>query len=527
MLDILVKNGIVIDGTGEPAFRADVGVVKDRIALVAKNIEQQATRTIDARGLHVAPGFIDPHAHSDLSLLVDPRAESKVRQGVTTEIVGNCGFSPAPLLNAAIDEMQTKTRSLGLDLTWKSMGEYLDRLRTPGTALNVVALIGHNTVRGSVLGYDDIQPEPAQQARMEQVVAEAMTQGARGLSTGLYYPPGYYAHTKEVIGLARVVARYGGIYATHIRNESDRLLEAVTEAIEIGQHAGVQVEIAHLKLLGYRNWTGIDRLVSMLESAQAHGVRLGCDQYPYPAGSSWLASILPYWAQAGGSRTVAERLRDPATRAQLEKDWKANRNEWEDRSGIRDWTDVIICNCQGRPEVLGKNIAEIAGSEGKAPLETVVDLIVTSGGSVSCVWFDQSEDNVRALMRHPMVAVGSDGSSLSPHGVLGRSRPHPRSYGTFPRVLGRYVREEKVLSLEEAVTKMTQLTAQRFGLSGRGTVQEGNWADLVLFDAQTVADKATFAQPHCYPVGIPYVIVNGSIVIDRGQHTGELAGQVL
>jgi N-acyl-D-amino-acid deacylase len=280
-------------------------------------------------------------------------------------------------------------------------------------------------------------------------------------------------------------------------------------------------------LAGYRNWDGIGQLVATLEEAQARGVRLLCDQYPYNASNSWLACLLPYWAQAGGARAVGERLSDPKVRAHLRRDWEENRADWEDRGGMREWSDVLVSDCAPRPEVLGKSIAEIAEAEGKDPLEVAFDLIEISEGQVGCVWFDQLENNVQALMRHPAVVVGSDGSALAPHGVLGQRRPHPRSYGTFPRVLGHYVREEKVLSLEEAVKKMTSLTAEHFGLTDRGAVREGAWADIVLFDAQTVADRATFTDPHQYPAGIPYVVVNGVAVIDQGQHTGALPGQVL
>ena len=482
---------------------------------------------IDATGLHLAPGFIDPHTHSDLTLLVNPQAESKIRQGVTTEVIGNCGGSPAPLLGAALEEARAEAKSLGLDVTWVSMAEYLERLRKPGIAVNVVPLVGHNTVRGAVLGFDDVQPTPGQQAEMERLVAQAMEQGARGLSTGLFYPPGFYARTEEVIGLARVAARRGGIYATHVRSETKRLFEAVTETIEIGKQAEIRMQISHVKLEGYRNWEGADRLLAMLEDARSLGVRVGCDQYPYTAGVSWLAYILPYWTQAGGARAVGERLSDPEVRARLRKDWEENRAEWEDRGGMRDWTDILITDCVPRPDVQGKNIAEIAVDEGKDPLETALDLIVVSEGQVECVCFGQLEDNVRILMRHPLVVVGSDGDALAPYGVLARSKPHPRYYGTFPRVLGRYVREEKVLSLEEAVKKMTSITAERFGLSDRGVVREGAWADLVLFDAQTVADRATYTDPHQYPEGIPTVVVNGVVVIDQCAHTGALPGQVL
>jgi len=536
MLDILIKNGAVVDGTGKPAFKADVGIAAGRIAVVAETVELEAKCTIEAQGLHLAPGFIDAHTHSDLALLVNPRAESKIRQGVTTEVIGNCGSSPAPLLGATVEEARAAARSVGLDVTWASMAEYLERLRQSGIAVNVVPLVGHNTVRGAVLGLDDVQPTPEQQAEMEQLVTQAMEQGARGLSSGLFYPPGFYARTEEVIGLARVAARCGGIYATHVRSETDRLFEALAEAIEIGKQAEIRVQISHVKLEGYRNWEGADQLLAMLEDAgsrgpalsTAEGVRVGCDQYPYTAGVSWLAYILPYWAQAGGARAVGERLSDPEVRARLRKDWEENRAEWEDRGGMRDWTDILITDCGGpRPDVQGKNIAEIAADEGKDPLETALDLIVVSEGQVECVCFGQLEDNVCILMRHPLVVVGSDGDALAPYGVLARGKPHPRYYGTFPRVLGRYVREEKVLSLEEAVGKMTSVTAERFGLSDRGVVREGAWADLVLFDAQTVADRATYTDPHQYPEGIPYVVVNGVVVIDQCEHTGALPGQVL
>jgi len=527
MLDILIQDGVVVDGKGHPPFKADVGIASGRIAAVAERIEQEAKRTISALGLHVAPGFIDPHTHSDLTLLANPRAESKIRQGVTTEVIGNCGSSPAPLSGAVVEEVRAGAKCLGLEITWGSMAEYLERLRQTGTAVNVAALVGHNTVRGAVLGFDDLQPTSEQQARMERLVAESMEQGARGLSTGLFYPPGFYARTEEVISLARVAARHGGIYATHVRSETNHLFEAVDEALEIGEQAEIRVQISHLKLEGYRNWGGAERLLNTLEAARSQGIVVGCDQYPYTAGVSWLAYILPYWAQAGGTRTVGQRLSDPETRARLREDWAENRSAWEERSGMRDWTDLLITNCQPRPQVQGKTIAEIAEVEGKDPLDVIFDLIAISEGQVECVCFGQSEDNVRLLMRSPLVTVGSDGDSLAPYGVLARSKPHPRYYGTFPRVLGKYVREEKVLSLETAVEKMTSISAERFGLNDRGMVRQGAWADLVLFNAQTVADRATYSDSHQYPKGIPYVIVNGVVVIDQYEHTGALPGQVL
>ena len=383
MLDIVIKNSTVVDGTGKPAFKADLGLQDGRIVVLAETIDQEAARTIDAQGLHVAPGFIDPHTHSDRPLLVDPTAQSKIRQGVTTEVIGNCGYSPAPVIGPAGEELGARAREMGIETTWQTFGEYLDRLRNPGTALNVVPLVGHNPVRGAVLGYDAIQPTPQQQAEMERIVEEAMEQGARGLSTGLFYPPGYYATTEEVIGLARAAGRHGGVYASHIRSESDETLEAVSEAIEIGEQAGVQVEIAHLKLEGYRNWGEIDHLVALLDDAQARGLRIGCDQYPYIASNTWLGGLLPYANQAGGGKAVAERLRDPAFRQQMRRDWEQNRADWENRGGQHDWSGVQISVCPNCSETLGKTIAEIAEEQGQDPLDVVFDLIVVSEGLAS------------------------------------------------------------------------------------------------------------------------------------------------
>jgi N-acyl-D-amino-acid deacylase len=527
VLDIAIRNGIIVDGTGGPPFEAELGISGGRIVLVEKEINQKAAKTIDAAGLHIAPGFIDPHTHSELALLANPRAESKIRQGVTTEIVGNCGRSPGPLIGAAMDEEVARAASLGVDVDWTRLGGYFERIKRQGCALNVAALVGHNTVRGSVLGFDDVQPTPEQQTEMEQLVAEAMEEGACGLSTGLFYPPGYYAHTEEVIGLAKSVASYGGIYASHLRSETDGLLDAVEEAIEIGAKTGIKIQISHIKLEGYRNWDGIEELIGLLNNATSGGIHIRCDQYPYDAGLSWLAYILPYWAQVGGSKGVADRVRNLEARSRLREDWETNRSQWEERSGMRDWTDLMITSCPQRPEVQGKTVSEIALIEGKDPLETTLDLIVLSEGQVECVCFGQLEDNVRILMNHPLVMIGSDGESLAPYGILGQIGTHPRSYGTFPRILGQYVRAEELLSIEEAVKKMSFEAARQFNLTDRGTIEDGAWADLAIFDDQTVIDLATYASPHTYPEGILYVLVNGVIVIDKGEHTGALPGKAL
>jgi N-acyl-D-amino-acid deacylase len=419
--------------------------------------------------------------------------------------------------------------SMGIDIVyqWKSMAEYREHLQKTGMAVNMVPLVGHSIVRGSVLGYDDAKLTPELQGKMENLVEEAMEQGARGISTGLFYPPGFFAHTKEIIGLAKIAAKHGGIYASHIRSESDGVLKAVEEAIEIGKQAEIKVQYSHVKISGHRNWEMIDDLVALLESDKAKDARLGCDQYPYIASSTVLSSILPYWAQEGGGKLIAQRMKDQAIRELLRKDWCENRIEWDDRSGVRDWDGLLVTDCLSRPEVIGMTIEEIASQDNLDSLDVAMNLMSLDNAQIVVVYFDQHEDIIKKLMKLPFVAIGSDSMGASPHGILGQSSPHPRCYGTFPRVLGRYVREEKVLSLEEAIKKMTSLSAERFSLTDRGVIREGAWADIVLFDAQVVSDKATFTDPHQFPEGIQYVIVNGEIVINQGKHTGALPGQVL
>jgi N-acyl-D-amino-acid deacylase len=527
MLDILIKNAEIIDGTGKSGFKADVGIKDQRIVEIGLNIPQEAKHTIDAKGLHLAPGFIDPHMHSDITVFGNPRAESSIHQGITTEICGNCGSSAAPLSNVSKGFLSALSMGVDKDMSWKSMAEYKDLVKKTGVSVNMVPMVGHSNVRGSVLGFDNVKPTSEQQKEMENILAEAMEQGARGMSTGLFYPPGFFADTEEVIGLAKIVSKYGGVYASHIRSESDKVLEAAEEAIEIGQQANVQVQYSHVKISGYKNWEMIDDLVSLLESKKAREMQLGCDQYPYIASSTDLSAILPYWAQEGNPKEIADRVKDPDTRNTLRKDWQQNRADWDNLSGVRDWDGILVTDCLARPEVIGLTIDVIAAQDHLDPFEEAMDLISLDDAKIVAVYFDQHEEIVKRLMKLPYVSIGSDSMGSSPYGILGKGSPHPRTYGTFPRVLGRYVREEKVLSLEEAIQKMTSQTAERYNLAGRGVICKGAWADVVLFDAKLVSDKATFTDPHQFPVGIPYVIVNGEIVIDRGTHNGALPGQIL
>jgi N-acyl-D-amino-acid deacylase len=377
------------------------------------------------------------------------------------------------------------------------------------------------------MGFDDVHPSPEQQMEMERQVEIAMEQGARGLSTGLFYPPGCYANIDEVIGLARIAAKYGGVYTSHIRSESDAVLAAIDEIINIGNNAEIQVQLSHVKICGYRNWKMIDELVAMLESDRARDINLGCDQYPYTASSTTLFSILPYWAQTGGGENIAKRASDINYRKRLRKDWVENQIEWDQRSGVSDWSGILITDCHSRPEYNGMTLEEISNQASEDPFRTALDLISLDSAQTVAVFHDQSDEILRELMQLPYVVIGSDSLGSATYGPLAQSSPHPRTYGTFPRVLSKYVREEKLLTLETAIMKMTSETAKRFNIRDRGIVRKGAWADLVLFNPETISDKATFTEPHQHPVGIEYVILNGEVVIENGNHTGKLFGCVL
>ncbi|KON30269.1 hypothetical protein AC482_04365 [miscellaneous Crenarchaeota group-15 archaeon DG-45] len=518
--DLLIEGGRVIDGAGNPWFEADVGVVGDRIEAVGRLGVAGGERRIDARGLMVAPGFIDIHSHSDYTVLIDPRAESKVRQGVTTEVVGNCGSSAAPM-NESVREYRERYMRAQLgeefDFSWSSMEDYLGLIDARGASFNVVALVGHGTVRENVMGYEDRPPTPAELEAMRRLVAEAMEDGAWGMSTGLIYPPSCYADTGEIAELARVVAERGGVYFSHIRGEGETLLEAVEEAIEIGERAGVPVQIAHFKASGREYWGKTEGSLRLVEEGRRRGIDVTFDQYPYVASSTGLTSLLPHWAHEGGATRLLERLRNPESRRRIAED---------PATSTRDPETVMVVFARNHPEYEGKTISEIAGLEGKEPSEAVFDLLLAEEAQVSIVSFGMSEDDVRRVMRSPYMMVGSDGRAVAPRGILGMGKPHPRYYGTFPRVLGHYVREG-VLSLQEAVRKMTSMPAQRLGLRDRGLLREGFKADITIFDPDAVKDEATFTDPHRFASGIPWVIVNGTVVVDDHAHTGALPGRAL
>ena len=518
-MDLVVRNGRILDGSGNPWYRGDVGVESGIISVIGA-LNESADRVIDAQGMVVTPGFIDIHGHSDYNVLREPRVESKVRQGVTTEVIGNCGNSAAPM-NEALREYRVKYMSVMMGdeqvLTWATMRDYMGLVDGQGAAFNVVPLVGHGTLRQNAMGSEDREPTGSEMREMKRLLTESLEAGAWGLSTGLIYTPSVYADTDEIVELAKVAAKYDSLYATHIRGEGDTLIEAMEEAIAIGRIASVKVQISHFKACGSKNWGKTAATLRMVEEARTQGVDVTFDQYPYTASSTGLASILPRWVQDGGAASLLKRLRDSNVRDRIRA---------EPTEEMEDWSKIVIVGAKGNPSYEGLSLQEIARLEGKVPLDSMCDLLVGEEAQVMVVLHEMVEDDVERVMRSPLGMVGSDGRSVSPDGVYGRSMVHPRYYGTFPRILGEYVRRG-VVTLPEAVRKMTSAPAQRLSIWKRGLIRIGFKADLVIFDPATVKDEATFEEPHRHPSGIPYVIVNGVPVVDQGEHTGATPGRVL
>jgi len=524
--DVLLTSGMVVDGTGAPARKADVAVRRDRIIAVGELLGWAAHRVIQAEGLVVAPGFIDMHSHSDLSLLINPNAESKLRQGVTTEVIGQCGFSPAPAPAERRDELRTMFGFWGheVEWTWGSFAGYLEALRAQPTSVNVAPVAGHGIIRAGVMGEENRAPTAAELRAMRAAVRGAMEQGAIGLSTGLVYAPGMFATTDEVVALTEEVRRAEGIYFSHIRGEAEGLLNSIAEAVEVGRRAGVPVQIAHMKCEGSQNWGGAERALGAVERARAEGVEVSYDVYPYTAWNTGLAQLLPAWAREGGAEAMLGRLRDAGMRVQLEEQLAAAAAADPGRWGRR-----MVSSVESKANRLlqGMTLAEISQRRGAPAEQVVLDLLLEEQGHVSMVGFGMDEEDVKQFIAHPLGMIGSDAAAVAPHGTLGLGHPHPRAYGTFPRVLGHYVREERALSLEAAVEKMTACPAAKLGLADRGRIAAGMAADIVVFDPETIADQATYQRPHQYPVGIHYVLVNGVVELDHECHQERYPGRVL
>lgn len=526
MLDLKVVGGRLIDGTGAPARRGDLGIRGDTITAIGDLSAEPAGRTISAAGRAVTPGFIDVHSHSDWRLWANRRAESKIRQGVTTEVVGNCGFSPAPVSDEFREELRGFALYLppGMDFSWRSMGEYLRRYESEGVAVNVAQLVGHGTLRLAAMGFARRPPTAREQATMERLLEESMAQGACGLATGLIYAPGSYAATEEIVAVARRAGAAGGFYASHIRGEGATLLEAVAEAIRVGREGGLPVQISHIKAAGRANWGRVKDALALLDAARAEGLDVMADVYPYTASSTTLRTLLPDWVLEGGLEAMLARLGDPAVRARVRTELTGGAESLTRGLG---WDDIMVAYSPSRPDAQGRRLSQIAAEGGMDPLDTAIELIVSEHGKGYMILFQLDEADLRRALGHPQVMIGSDGSALAVEGELGAGTPHPRSYGTFPRVLGHYAREQRLLPLEDAVRKMTGLPGRRLGLADRGILAVGTKADVVVFDPARVADLATYEEPHRYAAGIDHVLVNGRAVIADGEHTGALPGRVL
>jgi N-acyl-D-amino-acid deacylase len=528
MWDLLIQQARIIDGSGAPSFVADVAIRDDTIAQVGPISSAQARVIIDGTGLTLAPGFIDLHTHSDYTLLVNPLAESKVHQGVTTEVIGNCGTSPAPLGDEAYPIIRARMeKQYQLDVSWRTLDGYLERLAESAIAVNVVPIIGHGTVRSAVMGYAQRAPTARELAQMQALIAEALAAGAFGLSTGLVYAPGCYADTDEIVELAKLVGQAGGMYFSHIRGESDTVLEAAQEAITVGERAGVAVQISHLKAAGRENWEKTPALLALLDRANARGVDVTGDMYPYTAGATSLGALLPPWVHEGGLAQLLLRLQDPRVRARIHQDIEQGLDGWWNPAHAAGWSGVQISRASQHRSYQGLRLSDVAALRQQDPLEAALDILLAEEGNAGVVLFMMGEAQVEMILQHSRVMIGSDAGATAPYGVLAQGHPHPRAYGTFPRVLGTYVRGRGVIPLEEAIFRMTGLTAWRLGLSDRGFVRPGYKADLVMFDAQRIADQATYDIPHAYPTGIRWVLVNGQVILRDGARLPALPGRVL
>jgi N-acyl-D-amino-acid deacylase len=527
--DIVITNGHIIDGTGSPWYSGDIGIRDGKIAAIGNLSDARRARTIDARGKVVAPGFIDMLGQSEYTVLVEPRLPSKIYQGITTEVTGE-GESIAPMNDAIIRADQEQFDHYRIQVDWRTFREYFSRLEKQHIGINFASYIGATRVRRMVLGDNDVQPTPAQLKQMQEFVRQAMRDGAVGVSTSLEYAPAPYAKTEELIALAAEASKFGGIYATHMRNESTGILPAIDEALRIGREAHIPVEIWHLKVAGKPSWGRMPEVVAKVSAARAQGIDVSANTYAYPAWFNDLSAFIPAWAHDGGNAVLIERLKDPTMRERIRKDMLTPSDQWDDEWLEIPGPEAVLVGVAHNPQLLplqGKTLAEIAKLWNKDPMDALFDLLIQDHALTSVAVFGMSEPDVALALQQPWVSVDNDSSGTSPDGILGKEHPHPRAYGTFPRILRKYVREEHKLTLEDAIRKFSALPAQRMRFADRGVLKAGLCADIVIFDPAIVHDVATFEKPNQLSQGMEYVIVNGVPVIDHGEMTGELPGKVL
>ena len=520
MYDILFINGEIYDGSGKAPIKGNVAVSGDRIVYPPEGIKGK--NVINLEGSAISPGFINIHSHSDMALIVDGSGPSCILQGITTEVTGNCGYSLAPLSGDTLEEIKKEFKKVyDMEVTWRDFEGFFQVLEEGGISPNVISLAGHGTLRGSVMGMEDRKPSGEELKRMKKELRKAMKQGAAGLSTGLIYPPGCYAETEELIELSKVVKEYNGFYSTHMRNEGDYLIEAIKEAIKIGREGKVPIEISHLKAAGEKNKGKTKEALEIIKEAREEGLFIHHDQYPYTASSTGLSMMVPQWAQAGGREAFMSRLRDEKTMKAIKKDME--------KGAYKNGKKVLVSyvNLEKNKKYEGRFLKEIADEEEKEIFDFILKLLLEEEGGVGAIYMSMDEEDVKRVMNNPFTVIGTDGSAYSIKGPLHKGKPHPRSYGTFPRVLGHYCRNLKLFPIEEAIRKMTSLPAKILGLKSRGLIKNNFFADLVVFSPKTIEDTATYKEPHSYPEGIEYVMVNGKMVVSRGEILPERPGRVI
>ena len=526
--DAIIRGGTIYDGTGRRGVKADIGIKGDQIAAIGNLSRFTAPTVVDARGLAVAPGFINMLSHSESSLIVDGRSLGEIKEGVTTQIFGE--FSMGPLNDRMKQRLRDRQVDAKYEITWSTLAEYLTWLEKRGISQNVASFIGAPTIREYVIGLEDKPPTAEQLEEMRELVRREMESGALGITTALIYPPAFFAKTDELIELCKVAAKYKGKYTTHMRSEGNQLLEGVQETIRISREAGLPAEIYHLKASGEANWPKMDQVIKMIEAARRQGVKLTADMYTYPAGGTGLDAAMPPWVFDGGVEAAYKRLQDPAMRAKIAEAVRTPTNDWENLYLLAGSPDRILLasfKSEALKPLTGKTLAEVAKMRGKDPVETIMDLVLEDRSRIGTIYFLMSEDNIRKQIRQPWVSFGSDASSIAAEGVFLKSSTHPRTYGNFARLLGRYVRDEKVISLAEAIRRLSGLPATNLELDHRGFLKVAMFADVVVFDPQTIADRATFENPHQYSVGVRDVFVNGIQVLKNGEHTGAKPGRAI
>jgi N-acyl-D-amino-acid deacylase len=527
--DVIIKGGTVYDGTGGEGRRADVAIRGDRIAGIGDFSNGDAKNVINAHGLVVAPGFINMLSWSTESLIQDGRSQSEIRQGVTTEIMGE-GESMGPLNERMKERIVREQKDIKFEITWNTLAEYLRYLESGGVSCNVASFLGATTVREYVIGLEDKQPTPQQLDEMREVVRREMEAGALGIGTSLIYPPAFYAKTEELIELCKIAAKYQGKYISHMRSEGNQLLQAFDELVRISREAGIPAEVYHIKAAGEKNWPKAEHLLERIEAAQKEGLKIRANMYTYTAAGTGLDACLPPWTEDGGYPALFKRLRDPVTRAKIAEQVRVDSDQWENlylASGSPARILLVGFKSEKLKPLTGKSLADVAQMRGKDPIETLMDLIAEDESRIDTVYFLMSEENVKKELAKPWISFGSDEASQAPEGVFLKSHPHPRAYGNFARVLGKYSRDEKVITLAEAVRRLSALPATNLGLDHRGFLKEGMFADVVVFDPVTISDRATFDNPHQYAVGMKHVFVNGAQVLKDGEHTGAKPGRAL